>query len=466
MSIFLLISNTCAVAGQAEDKYVLLISIDGFGWDWYWKNPKVKIPTIRKIASEGKSNRMEVSYPSVTWASHTSMMTGKFPKDHGVIGNSIYNRKLHIKQNFIGDDVFDKDSYIKTNTVYDILKEQSAGKLVTAAISWPITRGSKNLDYIVPESYTQSTYIKETKPDDFLEKLNKEGVPVDNWGEWSTLSESYRQDHLTTEAARYLIKKEKPNLLMMHYLVTDSFSHLYGAASDESIWAHEYVDQNIKRIIDTLIEEGIYENTNIFVVSDHGWTNITKAIKPNVYLKNKGHIRIDINGEIISKDAISVMNHGVAFIYILNEHKKTKIINEFKTEFAKTEGVNAVYTESDYPSIGLPAITENAHMPDLIVDAKESYYFVDEYDGVSLIDKVKYVATHGHDPLNKWMDGVFIAKGPAINLKSELKDVTVRDITPTILKIFDINMASTNSKSEGKYRNGRLLDELLLDTLK
>jgi predicted AlkP superfamily pyrophosphatase or phosphodiesterase len=418
----------------------------------------VRIPTIRSLAKQGAVGPMEVAFPSVTWVSHTSMMTGAFPRETGVSGNSVLNRGTGAIENLIGDDIFNKDDFVKVDTIYDLAKKQRG--LKTAAVSWPLTRGSKNLDFIIAESYNQSTYIKTTKPSDFLDKLKENAIAADRFGPWSALEVSDREDWLTAEAANYLIRKEKPHLMLVHFLVTDSFSHLYGAGSDEAKWAHEYVDDRIRSIVDTLKAEGIFERTTIFIVSDHGWTNITKAVKPNVLLKTLGLLKIDKNENIVSKEAYTVMNHGAAHVYILNKARKDEIMREIKPKLAALEGINNVYDENDFNRLGLPS-TKDPYMADLILEAKEGYYIVNEHDGISPLGKVTYVATHGHDPAKPWMKGTLIALGPGIKEGVKVTDATVRDLAPTIAQLLGLQMPSTWPGEGGKYRKGRVLTEIL-----
>lgn len=456
----MIVSVGMSEAAAAKDRYVVMISIDGFGYDWYWKNPNVKIPTLRGLAAQGAVGPMEVAFPSVTWVSHTSLMTGAFPREHGALGNSVLNRKTGATENLIGDAVFDKDKLIKVDTIYDVVKEK--GGLTTAAIVWPLARGSKNLDYIVPQSYdSQVTYEKHSKPESFFNELRAVGLPVDRYGDWSDLEVSYRQDWLTAQVANYLIRTKKPNLMLVHFTVTDAFSHLYGAGSAEANWAHEYVDIQIRSIVESLKAERIYEKTTIFVVADHGWTNISKAVKPNVLLKMEGLIRIDKKENIVSKDAITVMNHGSAHLYVLNEARKAEILRNIKPKLTALEGVAGVYDEKDFDHLGLASPKDNPHMPDLWIEAKEGYFIVNEHDGISTLGKVNYVATHGHDALPSWMKATFIASGAGIKKGIELDDITVRDVAPTIARVFGLEMPPTWPGRGGKYRKGRVLMGIL-----
>jgi predicted AlkP superfamily pyrophosphatase or phosphodiesterase len=453
----MIVSVGTSEAAAAKDRYVVMISIDGFAWEWYWKNPDVKIPTLRGLAAQGAVGPMEAAFPSVTWVSHTSLMTGAFPREHGALGNSILNRKTGATENLIGDAVFNKDDIVKVDTVYDIAKKQ--GGLKTAAIYWPLTRGSKNLDYLVPESYNQVVFEKVSKPAGFLDELRANGLPAGRWGPWSKLPESYRGDWLTAQTANYLIRTKKPNLMLVHFLVTDSFSHLYGAGSAEGKFAHEYVDGLVRSIVETLKAEGIFEKTTIFVVSDHGWTNITKAVKPNVLLKMHGLIRINKKEEIISKDAITVMNHGSAHVYVLNKARRPAILRDIKPKLAALEGVR-VYGEKEFDHLGFPNPKDNPRMPDLWIEAKRGYFIINDHKGIGTIGKVNYVATHGHDPLPSWMKATLIVSGAGIKKGVKLDDVTVRDVTPTIVHLFGLKMPRTWPGRGGKFRKGRVLVEI------
>ena len=460
LSLLLVFCGTPAIAqGKETQRHVIMISLDGFGWKMFLDNPKAKIPTIRKLLAEGAGGPMKVAFPSVTWVSHTSLATGAFPREHGVTGNSILNRKSGEIENLIGDSVFNKGDLVKVPTIYDLAKTQRNMK--TAAISWPLTRGSNTLDYIVAEAYSQAVYVKTAKPDTFFDKLKSHDIPVERFGLWSELAVSQREDWLTTRVANYLIEKDTPDLMLVHFLVTDSYSHLYNAGSAESYWAAEYLDDRVREIIEKLKEKGIYERTNIFIVADHGFHNITKAIKPNVLLKLNGYLNVDNKGVINSQKAITVMNHGAAHVYVLDDENRAKILADIKPKLEKLEGIKAVYDQADFNKLGLPDPKDDHRMADLILEAMPGYYIINDFDGVSTLGPVAYAATHGHDPDHPDMMATFIASGPDIKKGVRLDDVTVMDVTPTIAKILNLKMPESWPGKSGRWRAGRVLSEAL-----
>src|SRR5262245_10078713 len=86
----LFFSHVCAA--DEPVKHVVLVSIDGLAAS-YLNDARAELPTLRKLAKTGAvAKGMITSFPSVTWPSHTSLITGVHPARHGVIGNSVWSR--------------------------------------------------------------------------------------------------------------------------------------------------------------------------------------------------------------------------------------------------------------------------------------------------------------------------------------------------------------------------------------
>src|SRR5437667_25508 len=72
--------------------FVLLVSIDGFA-AFYWRDERVKAPTLRALAERGAvADGVTAVFPSTTWPTHVSLVTGVRPARHGVVANHIINR--------------------------------------------------------------------------------------------------------------------------------------------------------------------------------------------------------------------------------------------------------------------------------------------------------------------------------------------------------------------------------------
>ena len=74
-------------------KHVILVTIDGFA-AYHLYNQELRLPNIRELIDQGVwVASSETVFPSVTHPSHTTIVTGVEPRLHGVIGNSMVNRK-------------------------------------------------------------------------------------------------------------------------------------------------------------------------------------------------------------------------------------------------------------------------------------------------------------------------------------------------------------------------------------
>src|SRR5215470_6809911 len=105
---------------------VIVISIDGFA-AFYWRDP-----AERGALAAG----MECVFPSTTWPTHASLVTGVSPRAHGIVANHILNRATQEPEDLTGDPIYDVPDLLRAPTVYD--RAHAAG-LRTAAIDWPAT---------------------------------------------------------------------------------------------------------------------------------------------------------------------------------------------------------------------------------------------------------------------------------------------------------------------------------------
>src|SRR5258708_2574224 len=94
---------------QQNKPYVILISVDGFRYDYA---EKYKAEHLMALANEGvKASSMVPCFPSVTFPNHYSMVTGLYPSHEGLVNNSFYDRKLHQFYSYKGKTATDSIWY-------------------------------------------------------------------------------------------------------------------------------------------------------------------------------------------------------------------------------------------------------------------------------------------------------------------------------------------------------------------
>ena len=132
---------------ERKDRVVVVISLDGFP-AYALKDPRLPIPTLRKLASEGAvAESMQPINPTVTWPNHTAIVTGVDASRHRVVFNGLLERPEKDGVPKI-EPWRDKDLMVHSPTIYDVAHE--AG-LTTAQVDWVAIYNAKTIDWKFPE---------------------------------------------------------------------------------------------------------------------------------------------------------------------------------------------------------------------------------------------------------------------------------------------------------------------------
>ena len=412
---------------------VLLISIDGFA-GFYWDDERARMPTLRRLAERGVvAARMECVFPSTTWPTHVSLVTGALPARHGVVGNSVLNRQTLATEDLTGDPIYDAADLLRVPTVYDLAH---AAGLRTAAVDWPATRRAASLDFNLPFFKDQRIFETQTAREVWSE-LTALGFPMERQGDWAQLPKRFLKDAMVADVAAHVWRRHAPRLLLAHFLCVDSHQHLHGPRSPEAYWAIEYVDGLIGRLLGV-----VGERAAVVVVSDHGFLPVAQEVRPNVRLRQLG----------LAAEARFVMNHGAGYVYALAERGRDALLRDLARELARLPGVAAAWTEESYPMLGLPARRESPWLGDLALEAASGFCFVDEAAGDETVAAPRYRGTHGQRPSHPDNAAFFLAAGAGIAKGGALGPIKSRDVAPTVAALLGLSMSAPD---------GRVLDGVL-----
>jgi arylsulfatase A-like enzyme len=426
----------------------ILVSIDGLA-GFYWNDPRARMPTLRRLAEQGVvASRMEAVFPSTTWPTHVSIVTGVRPRAHGVAGNHVLNRRTAEAEDLTGDPIHDAAALLRVPTIYDVA--HGAGR-ATAAVDWPATRNAATLGFNLPFFKDQRVFESQTAPRVWAE-LAALGYPMHRQGEWAQLPKRFLKDAMVADVAAHVLDRHAPDLLLVHVLSTDSFQHLYGPRSAEAYWAIEYVDDRIGRLLAALPAGALERDTCLLVVSDHGFLPSSRSIRPNVRLRQLGALETDGAGRIARAEARVVMNHGAAYLYVLDARDAAATARDLRPELERLEGVSRAWLPSEYAGLGLPTPEENPQAGDLLLEAAPGYSFVDDALGEDLLGPPKYLGTHGQLPTHADNGAFLLAAGPGIRRGLELAPITSRDVAPTLAHLLGLDMERVE---------GRVLTEAL-----
>jgi predicted AlkP superfamily pyrophosphatase or phosphodiesterase len=423
----------------------LVISIDGFA-AFYWRDPAARLPHLRRLAERGAvATGMETVFPSTTWPTHVSLVTGVGPSAHGVVGNHVLNRRTERAEDLTGDPIYDAADLIRVPTFYD--RAHAAG-LRVAAVDWPATRHASSIAFNLPFFKSQAVFEAHTAPAVWRE-LGALGYPMERQGEWAQLPKRFLKDAMVADVAAHAARRHAPDLLLVHFLCADSLQHLHGPRSPEAYWAIEYIDERIGRLLAALPAPG---ETNVFVVSDHGFLPVSREIRPNVRLRQLGLLDVDADGRIAGAEARIVMNHGAAYAYVREGAARARTARDVAAELARLPGVAAVWTADQYAGLGLPTPDEHRQVGDVLIEAAEGALFVDDATGDLESDRPHHRGTHGQRGIHPDNHAFFAAAGPGIRPGLTLPVIRSRDVAPTIATTLGLDMGPTD---------GRVLAEIL-----
>ena len=418
----LLLAAALACFAQApaqKDRMVVLISIDAFP-AYAFDNPQLPVPTLRRLMKEGAAARaMRVSNPTVTWPSHTSMVTGVWPAKHGVLYNGLLTRP---EGGFKVEPWRNKTEMVRAPTVYDLA--HGAG-LTTAQVDWVAIYNAPTITWQFAEMPGVEGPIER-------EMIAAGLITTEEVAGFGKRGVTWR-DRMWTAAAAHILRRHKPNLMLFHTLNLDSTQHRYGPKNLAAETAMAFADDRVKEILEALRAAGTLDRATVLVVSDHGFKTVRRQIRPNAILR----------GAIARRAGHPGRRHGHG-VPTDPAHRE-----RVKAAFNGVEGIARVIEAPEFAALGMPSGRDPA--PDLILAARNGYAFGGAAEGQPVVD-VPESGSHGYLNDDPEMKSMFIAWGNGIRAGASLGEIDSIDIAPTIAALLGLKMENVD---------GRVLTEIL-----
>ena len=431
------VDNATSSAQSSSAKsiqHVLIVTIDGMKPETYTGPDAhgLKVPTLRAMVRDGASSDGAQSVmPTVTYPSHTSMVTGANPGTHGIYTNSAFDP---LGQNSAGWRWYTED--IRVPTLWQLARQEG---LKTALIHWPVTAGAQ-ADLNIPE------YWRASIPEDMklVRALSTPGIFEKISREFPSFKTDFPPLDLTdpvwTDAACYAIENLKPNLLLLHLAMVDHWEHEKGPFSAEANAATETADAQIARLISSAKKAGIWQASVLVILSDHGFAPISQEMRPGVLLQQKSLITLDAKGRITDWKASEITSGGSAYLYVKDandEATRAALYSIFDPLVgAEGSGIRRIASHDEIVAMGGDP---NAF---LALEASDGTSFAAGYTG-DLRDPSRGGGTHGYFPDRKEMRASMIIYGPAIGT-GKIDHARLIDVAPTIAPWLGLKLGTTD----------------------
>lgn len=343
-------------ASGKTDRYVVVVSMDGFRWDY---SLMYQTPFLDKLGEEGVYARMRPSYPSKTFPNHYTIATGLVPDHHGIIANVFVDRATGRKFSLSTPETKFDGYFYGGEPLWVTAKKQG---VKSGIVYWP---GSD---------------------------VEIQGMRPDIYHKYQGTLLTY--DERIDEVRRMLSlpEAERPHLVMCYFDEPDHTGHHYGPMHPETRSKIESLDSLMCRFYQMLEGLPIASQIDLIITSDHGMamTSPERLVKLSDYVKPEWIEYVDYSIPVVL-DAHKETRNGVTISYadsILFALQNVPHIDAWRREDVPA-----------YLQFG-----SNANVGEIVVNPDLGW----------IIDEQYRVTTgcHGYNPFDSDMQVLFRAIGP------------------------------------------------------
>ncbi len=424
---------------RAEARSVVLISVDGMRPDYITRAGQLGLnaPNLRRMMREGAyAEGVTGVVPTVTYPSHTTLITGVSPARHGIYSNTTFDPG---QRNLQGWYWYSED--IKVPTLWDLAR---AAGLSTASVNWPVSVGAK-VDYLIPEVWRAGTeddrkLVRALSTPGLLARLEAELGPYAE-----QLNTDLPNDRVRTKFAIAILQKYKPKLMTVHLAALDHIQHQYGPFSPEANSVLEASDELVGELWQAALS--VDPEAIVCVVSDHGFAPVHQKLNLFTAFVQAGLIRPGTaktmfgTPEVESWDAMPWANGGSAAI-VLRNPDDAALVNKVRDLLASLAGD---------PENGINRIVEKKELRELggyptasfLVDLKLGFQTDSGLTGA--LRREASGGTHGYLPEHVELRASFFLVGPGIAHSKNLGVVDMRQIAPSIANLLGLHMPTAEA---------------------
>ncbi|TMS12272.1 Ectonucleotide pyrophosphatase/phosphodiesterase family member 5 [Larimichthys crocea] len=362
---------------------LLLVSFDGFRWDYIHRVP---MPNFKTIIDEGVIvKEVESAYITKTFPNHYSLVTGLYAETHGIVANEMY------------DPVLNRSFSMETDSIYESLWWEEAVPLwVTiqkaggrsGAAMWP---GSDvKIHGMYPNQYLRynASVSFETRVERIIE--------------WFSAP-----------------KDESVDFVVLYWEEPDESGHRLGPQNPEMDKVIADIDEKLGFLMNELKKAGLYEKVNLIVTSDHGMTQ----------LSTDKIIELD---EYVTRDLYTWVDKSPVVGILPKEGK----FDEVYSKLVDANPNMVVFKKEDIPKHF--HYQHNIRIMPILIEAKEGWTIMQNRTGAFMS------GNHGYDNTLRSMQPVFVARGPAFRQNYVKTSMSSVDLYPLMCHILSIHPLPNN----------------------
>ena len=444
LASFLPAISHCETELAPGDRHVVVLVWDGMRPDFVTER---NTPTLWKLAQQGVTFQNHHSvYPTATNVNGAAIATGVYPNRNSLLANREFRPAIDPRNAFENaepaviekaDDVTG-GKYIASPTIAEIVRASGRPTAImgTKAVAFVHNRHAewKNgaiKDYVkfaaapMPPALYEET-VRLLGP--FLTE------PVQ--------SSDQRNTYATRALTEIMWRDVLPAFSLLWLSEPDLTQHELSPGAEASLAAVRSSDRNLALVLGALEKKKARETTDVFVVSDHGFSTIERAVDFPAELRKAGFDATEAFRETPKRGQIMVVGNGGTILFYVIEHDR-EVAARLVEWLQRSDFAGVIFArekfEGTFPLETVRANTEDA--PDVMVALrwnKNANRF--GVPGQIITDSGRRPGEGSHATLSEFdVHNTLIAAGPDFRegLMSTLPSSNV-DIAPTVLRILGI----------------------------
>ena len=426
-------------------KRVVVIGLDGTPFSFVNKMlEEGHMPNLKRLIGNGDFRQMKSVYPTISSVAWTSFMTGVNPAKHGIFGFVDLRPGSYDMTIPLGSDR-------KVDTLWKLLSRK--GKRVVV-MNVPVTYPPEEVNGILVSGFLATNVSKATYPKEVAEYLKEIDYRTDTDARLARQSKDRMLEDIhhtfskRVEAMFHFMENEDWDYFHTHIMCTDRLFHFLWKEMEENDEKYSKPFIDIIKTIDDMLGEvakRIDENTNLIILSDHGFCTVKANVQLNYWLHEHGYLTYRNDTPKTVQDiatgtkAFSLIP-GRVFIHTKDKYPGGSVVaGEYE----------ALRDEIKEKLLGLRHPGTGERIIDKVFKKEEIYHgeYLDQaadliahpMDGYDIKGKVISGSLLTEDVINgmhTYHDAFLYVRGRTITRDG----LEIMDVFPTILKMFEIEI--------------------------
>jgi arylsulfatase A-like enzyme len=455
----LFLPSTILCETNANDRHVVVVVWDGMRPDFVTER---NAPALWRMAREGVTfARHHSVYPTATHVNGAALATGVYPNRNHLLANREYQPRINPHKCFEtadmpiiekGDEV-SAGKYLAAPTIAEIVRGAGRRTALAGAKS-VVFLHDRHAEWTTASMNALTKFAAAPMPpslrDETLRLLGPFLMEPSN-------TNDQRNTYATRALTEILWRDGIPAFSLLWLNEPDDTQHENSPGAEVSLAAVRGADRNLALVLEAIARKNAREATDVFVVSDHGFSTIARGIDFAPALRASGFDAVTTLEDNPKAGQVMVVGNGGTILFYVIEHDR-EVTARLVEWLQHSDSAGVIFAREKFEGT-FPlefARTNTPEAPDVMValrwNPKPNRYGI---AGQIITDSARGAGKGSHATLSEFdVHNTLIAAGPDFprGVTSTLPSSNV-DIAPTVLRLLGV-------EAQQKF-DGRVLTEAM-----